>query len=187
MATSLFTNPASRAPGGSAEYVRAVLALLGDSDPRDVLNGTAGMLRATVEGVPHEHLRIPESDDKWSVADVVQHLADSEIVWTWRLRLVLAEEQPQLTGYDQDAWARSFGRRPVNINRVITLFETVRNANLDLLDGLEEQDFDRVGVHVERGEESVRHMIRLYAGHDLVHLQQIRRILNAHAGPADPS
>lgn len=176
---SVFTNPASGSAEQATAYITAVLELLGDRDPLDVLRGTPGELRAAIDGVPPERLTAPEAPGKWSIRHVLQHLVDSDIVWAWRLRLVLAEDRPTLTGYDQDLWAERLGYDVADVRQALDEFTVVRRANLRLLDLATDADLRRVGIHAERGEESVDRMMRLYAGHDLLHLRQIARIREA--------
>lgn len=173
---SVFTNPAAGAPGQAAEYTAAILELLGDREPLDVLRATADALRAAVEGMTDEQLSRPERPGKWSVRQVVRHLADTEIVWGWRLRLALSQDRPALTGFDQDAWADRLDYASADVPEAIEEFTVLRRTHLRILDGATPADFQRVGVHVERGDESVAHMTRMYAGHDLLHLVQIGRI-----------
>lgn len=175
---TIFTNPADAAPDAAAGYIRAVLDMLGDRDPRAVLAATVDELRALSRGVQPGALRQPEAPGRWSVVEVLAHLADSELVWAFRLRMVLGQERPSLAGYDQDAWADRFAYSDVEPQVSIDRLDVVRDWNLALLDAMPDDDLDRVGIHAERGVESVRHMMRLYAGHDLVHLAQIRRILS---------
>ena len=85
--------------------VPAVLALLGDRAPIVVLRETPSALGHAIDGSSPGHLRQPECPGKWSIGQVLHHLADSELVWAWRTRLVLAHDRPPLTGYDQDLWA----------------------------------------------------------------------------------
>ncbi|MGD8495101.1 MAG: DinB family protein [Gemmatimonadales bacterium] len=176
---SVFTNPADGAPSAAATYVEAVLGMLGDREARPVLAAAPGEFREVVAGVDDGRLLRPESPGRWSVGQVLAHMVDSDLVWAWRLRLILAHDRPTLGGYDQDVWARRLRYEDVDPRASLERFAQVRSINLDLLDRLPDTDFDRVGVHAERGEENVRHLMRLYAGHDLVHLAQARRILSA--------
>ena len=176
---SNLSNPATGAGGTAADYTRAILDLLGDRDPIDILRASAVRLRERVSATDGSLLLTPEAEGKWSVVEIVRHLADSEIAWAWRLRLVLAEDEPQLTPYDQDAWATRLGYRRETFEDAMELFEVNRSANLRLLDRLAEADYERTGVHLERGAQSVRHMIAMQAGHDLAHLRQVDRVLRA--------
>jgi hypothetical protein len=176
---SVFTNSASGAPEQAEAYTRAVLDLVGSRDPQAVLDATPGALGDLVEGMSDEQLTIPERDGKWSVGQVLRHLADSEIVWAFRLRMVLGQDRPTLTGYDQDAWAERLLYAESDPAQSLTEFAFLRRSNLRVLERASDADLKRVGLHVERGEESIEHMIALYAGHDLLHLRQIERIRDA--------
>ena len=176
---SVFTNPASRSAEQAQAYTQAILELLGARDPMDVLRATPESLRQAIAGMSASALTQPEAPAKWAVAQVLQHLADSELVWGFRLRMVLAADRPPLTGYDQDRWAERFRYEEADAAEALEQFTILRRANLRMLEGMTPTDLERVGVHSERGEESVAHMIRLDAGHDLLHLRQIERIRRA--------
>jgi hypothetical protein len=178
-AMSVFTNSASEAPGYAAAYVAAVLDLVGDRDPLAILRATPGALQRATEGLTLEQLRRPERPGKWSIVQVLQHLADAEVVWAWRMRLILSQDRPVLTGYDQDRWADRLGYADADPGDALEQFNAVRRGNLRLLGRATPDDLQRVGVHAERGEESVDHLRRLFAGHDLLHLRQIERIKRA--------
>lgn len=178
---SVFTNPATRAADGAASYVRAILDLLGDRDPMVVLRETPSALRRAIEGLPRQQLRQAEQPGKWSIGQILQHLADADVVWAWRMRLVLAQERPTLTGYDQDLWAERLHYELEDPAESLELFTVLRRSNVRLLERASAADLMRVGMHVERGEESLEHLRRLYAGHDLLHLRQIERVRRAIA------
>src|SRR5204862_5488871 len=99
----------------------------------------------------------------------------------WRYRHILGDERPQIAGYDQDAWARRFHYRDANIGASLALFRAVRAANVELLRHASAADFQRIGIHSERGPESLALLVKLIAAHDLVHRRQIDRILAATA------
>jgi len=117
-----------------------------------------------------------EAPGKWSMRDVVQHLADSELVGGFRLRMVLAHDRPRLTGYDQDLWADRLEYGAVDIHDALEQFTALRRANARIWARLTPTDLLRIGIHGERGEESLDRMRRLYAGHDILHLKQLERI-----------
>jgi hypothetical protein len=98
------------------------------------------------------------------------------LVFGWRIRLVLAQDRPPVTGYDQDRWAARLHYSEGDPVEAIERFGVLRRANLRLLERASEADLQRVGVHAERGEETLEHLINLYAGHDLLHLRQLERI-----------
>jgi uncharacterized damage-inducible protein DinB len=176
---SVFTNAASASPEQAKAYTAAVLGLVGDADPFAILEHTKTSLDQALAGLTREQLGRPEAAGKWSIAAVVQHLADSEIVWAWRLRMVLAQDRPEIAGYDQDAWADRLAYNKAEVEHALVQFDVLREANLRLLRRCSQADLDRIGRHTERGDESVGHMVRLYAGHDLLHRRQIDRIRRA--------
>ena len=136
-------------------------------------------LERAVAGLSDAQLRRPEKTGKWSIIEVVQHLADSEIVYGYRIRLILAAETPEIVGYDQDAWARRLRYVNTSLPDALAQVRILRSRGLDLLRSLTPEEWDRAGMHTERGRESVRHITRLLAAHDLVHLRQIERIKSA--------
>jgi hypothetical protein len=179
---SVFTNPAARSPEQADAYVRALLDLLGEREPLAVLAATPAALCDAFAGMDAAQLATCEAPGKWSVCHVLRHLADSEIVWAYRLRVVLAQDRPALAGYDQDAWAQRLGYADASPAGSLGEFEVLRRGNLLLLARARPADLARVGVHAERGEESVARMMKLYAAHDLLHLRQIERIRKAVTG-----
>lgn len=171
-----FANPAGSAAADAGTYVRNLLALLGDREPLENLERTLEELPAAVRGLDEATLRRPERPGKWSVLQVVQHLADSDLVWAYRVRRILADDRPAISGYDQDRWAERLRYADARVEDALEQFAAVRRANLRLLRALAPEEWSRVGIHAERGEESIAHLTKLYAAHDLVHLRQIARI-----------
>lgn len=180
---SVFTNPASRSREEAREYTAAVLGLVANQDPMTVLAATADRLRHVASSMDATAIKAPEAPTKWSVTQVIAHLADSEVVWAWRLRLILGQDRPTLTGYDQDTWANNLDYANADVSECLDRFTILRNSHLRLLSGLSPEQRKRVGVHSERGEENVEHLVRLYAGHDVLHLNQIERIRKAVSRP----
>jgi DinB superfamily len=172
-----FSNLTGSDPAATATYVQALLDLLGERDPIEVLGELIPWLDDRVRGVTEVTLRRPEKPGKWSVIDVVQHLADSELVVAFRTRMVLSQESPVLQAYDQDRWASEFRYREVELSQALNQLRGLRSADVHLWKQLTPVQLRREGMHTERGAESVAQLIRLIAAHDLVHRQQIDRIL----------
>ncbi len=173
---SVFSNRSIDPPQERAKYSAAILDLVGGRDPLSVLRETPAAAARAVEGLTSAQLRKPEAAGKWSIAQVLQHLADSDLVWGWRMRLILAQDRPTLTGYDQDLWADRLHYADADPAHALETLRVLRRGNLALIERATPEDLTRVGVHSERGEESAGHLIGLYAGHDLLHLRQIARI-----------
>jgi hypothetical protein len=174
-----FANPAGNAAAAAAGYVRALLDLLGNHDPFDVMAEQLPWLEQRTAGLNEAVLRRPEAPGKWSVIQIVQHLADSDVVVAWRSRLILAEDRPVIQGYDQDAWAQRLDYAHASLEAALGQLRGVRAANLRLWRSLTPTQLARVGVHTERGPESLDLLLRLMGGHDLVHRRQIERVLAA--------
>jgi uncharacterized damage-inducible protein DinB len=176
---SVFSNRSVDPPDERGRYADAVLDLLADRDALAVLKDTLAALARAIDGLSAEQLHRAEAPGKWSISQVLQHLADSDLVWGWRLRLILAHDRPTITGYDQDLWADRLHYADADAAEALETFGILRRGNMKLIERATPDDLNRVGVHSERGEESVKHLIRLYAGHDLLHLKQIDRIRRA--------
>lgn len=177
--TVTFSNPATTATASAKSYVEALLGVLGDREPLGVLAETVPWLDAQLQGVREQALRRPEAAGKWTVTQVVQHLADSDLVFGFRARMILSEDRPPLQGYDQDRWAALFHYDEVSHESARAQLGVLRAANLAILRPLGPGQLERLGMHSERGPESLGHLTKLMAAHDLVHRRQIERVLAA--------
>jgi hypothetical protein len=171
--------PQSPDPVAAPDAYRVeILGWLGHDDPTVVQSGTAEHLRALVR-VAGDRLRYRPAPTEWSVVECVGHLVDSEFVLSARMRWIIAEDEPAIVGYDQDRWVDGLGHRDDDPAELITLFVALRTANLRLWRTLSPAAMQRVGVHNERGPESLDLMWRLTAGHDRFHVAQAERALAA--------
>jgi hypothetical protein len=174
------SNPASQAKENAAAYVKLLMDLLGDRDPFAVQEEQLSVLEKEIAGLDDAVLRRPEKPGKWSILQVIQHLADSELVVRYRMRLVLAQPGAEILGYDQDLWASGLEYNEADPADTLELLRVLRKANLKMLRALNDEQMERYGLHNERGPESVRKMMRMIAGHDLLHRNQIKRIKRTH-------
>ena len=173
---SEFSNAYGRNSEAASAYVAALMGLVGNRDPLTVLPELVGAIEELTAGLDAETLARPERPGKWSMAAVVAHLADAELVQSYRLRLVLAQSGVVITGYDQDGWAAEFDYDHIPVSDSLRRIAPWRDENLTLIAGIKGEKLERFGLHNERGKESVAHMIRLMAGHDLIHRRQLARI-----------
>ena len=162
-------------PSQSA-YVDAILGELGDREPLGVLAATPDALAEATAGLNDADARQRERPGKWSVQHVVRHLGDSEIVSGYRFRLIVAHDRPTIAGYDQDLFADRLHYLDATLAETLGDFAAVRGVNVRFLRRLSEGELARAGMHAERGEETAERLVKLMAGHDLVHLRQIARI-----------
>jgi hypothetical protein len=180
---SVFSNPAGRSREHAAADTAALIGLLGDDDPLAVLAELPVELPGLVAGLSTDELRRPEAPGKWSVIQVLDHLADQETVNAFRYRVVIAEDNPPIQGYDQDRWSERLRYGSADPATLITEITVLRGRTLRLLRALRPAEFTRAGRHAERGPESVEHIMRLNAGHDILHRRQIARIRAAIGKP----
>ena len=165
--------------GDSPDYIGAILKFLGDREPLEVFAATDTHLREATKDLSGTHLRQPEKPGKWSILQVVQHLADAEIMLGLRYRKVLAEPGQPYPAIDQDAWVKELGYNERNLDDALDDFAALRKINLRLLRDLTDEQWQRHGIHEQRGKETLKDMVRLYAAHDCYHLYQIDRIKTA--------
>jgi DinB superfamily len=162
-------------------YRREILSWLGEDDPAAVQAATTAALRAMVRDAG-DQLRVRPEPQEWSVIECVGHLVDAELVVATRVRWILAEDEPDIVGYDQDRWVNTLRHRDADPDELIAFFDAVRSANLRLWTATPVEARERFGRHRERGPESYEMTVRLAAGHDRFHLAQAERALAAVRG-----
>ena len=165
------------------EYTERLLSLSHGLDPFAVLVGTPGRIGALIAGRGVEELQWRPADGRWSIAQLVSHLADADIVFAYRARMILSAPGTPIEAYDQNDWVASQHAERSDAHGSLALFRALRMSTVRLLRSLTEEEIDRYGVHAERGRESLRHLLALHAGHDRNHLSQIER-LAAECAPA---
>ena len=159
------------------EYTQRLLRYSEGKDPLRLQQAAPIKLAALLKGRTGKQLTRRPAPDKWSVAEIVAHLADAELAISWRLRQVLASNAIPIQAYDQDLWAKTFNYARRDPRQSLASFRALREANIALLKSVPRKLWENYGVHAERGNESVNHIVKMVAGHDLNHLQQIQKIL----------
>jgi hypothetical protein len=159
------------------QYTQRILSYAKGTDPLRIQQATAKKLASLLKGKTKKQLTRRPAPDKWSVAEIMAHLADVEIAVGWRLRLVLTANAVSIQAYDQDAWAATFGYGRRDPRQSLALFQINRDANIRLVKSVPRELWNNYGVHQERGNETVTRIVTLVAGHDLNHLNQIEAIL----------
>ena len=159
------------------QYTQRILANAQGEDPLKTQSATAKKLARLIKGVPTAKLRKRPAPDQWSVAEILAHLAEAEIVIGWRMRSILGAPGTPVQAYDQNAWVIAGHYEKRDPRKSIELHRVVREANLALLKSLSPDQWQQYGQHAERGQESIEHIVRLIAGHDINHIRQIEHIL----------
>jgi hypothetical protein len=164
-------------PGeAAASYKARILRLQAGADFLALQAAAPAMLASLVAGLSAEQLARRPGPGKWSIQEVVAHLADDELVGGYRLRMILSSPGTAIQAFDQDVWARTGRYDTREVSASLELFRVLRKANLALLGSLSAGEWDRFGVHAERGVESIRDIAMYFAGHDINHFQQIEAI-----------
>jgi hypothetical protein len=154
-------------------YRENLFTLLGDGNPAEVLAQTASTLADIVSTHSATVLRTRPFEGKWTPNEIIGHLVDGEWVYGYRLRLILCEDRPPILGTNQDSWVSGQQHNQREPSELVETFRTLRSFNLALWERLSSADLNRTGQHNERGGESLTVMLRMMAGHDLSHLNQI--------------
>ena len=147
---------------------------LGDRDPLQTIAATSERLGALVKTLGPEGVKRALAPGKWSAREILCHLADTELVFAFRLRQTLAEPHHVIQPFDQDQWAATYA--PFDVHTALAVFSAVRNWNLKLINTVPASAFSKLVTHPERGEMTFRTIVETMAGHDLNHLGQIETI-----------
>ena len=168
------------------QYTQRMLANTQGQDPIKVQSATPKKLERMVKGVSATKLRKRPAPGKWSVAEILAHLADVEIVVGWRMRSIIGSPGTPIQAFDQDVWVTAGHYEKRDPRKSLAQHRVAREANLDLLKSLTPDQWRHFGMHAERGQESIEHIVCMLAGHDLNHIQQIERILKPVQRKAQP-
>jgi DinB superfamily len=149
---------------------------LGEHDPLAVTRATPARLQSLIAALGTDKLNAAPAPGKWSVRDILCHLADCEVVFAFRLRQALAQDHHVIQPFDQDDWAATYAR--YDAQTALATFSAIRQWNLALIAGLAPVDLDKRLNHPERGDMTLRVVIETMGGHDLNHLRQVEAILS---------
>jgi hypothetical protein len=160
------------------QYIQRILGFAGSQEPLKVQAATAKKLERLIKGVPPAKLKKRPAPDKWSVAEILAHLADTEIVGGWRMRAILGAPGTPIAAFDQDSWVTALHYEKRDPRKALEQFRVLRETNLALLKSLAPEQWKHFGMHSERGGETIAHITKMFAGHDLNHIAQVERILS---------
>ena len=159
------------------QYVQRIQNKLAGQNPIKVQAATAQKLAKLMKRASPAKLRKRPAPDKWSPAEIIAHLADVEIVIGWRVRSILGAPGTTIQAFDQDAWVTTGHYAKRDTRKSLEQFRVLRDTNLALYKSLSPEQWKHHGMHSERGEETIEKIVRMMAGHDVNHLEQIERIL----------
>jgi DinB family protein len=157
-------------------YRQSLLAALGEDDPAVAQAQTPTLITTLIRDAG-DLIRARPAPGEWSALECIGHLTDSELVVSARYRWILAENEPDIVGYDQALWVSELAHEEADPAVLAQLFGALRRENINLWSRRPIADRDRIGRHRERGPESYGLTFRLAAGHDRVHVAQAREAL----------
>jgi len=164
-------------PETAEQYKARFASYIEGRDPIALQKSAPHTLAELIRSVPEEKLRWAPAPGKWSVTQILAHLAEDELSSAWRYRQMLEYDGPQLPGFDQELWARVGDYASWQPEEALEMFRLLREANLRMFAQLTPQQWERHGIHAERGKITVRELCRHMAAHDVNHIEQVRRIL----------
>jgi hypothetical protein len=164
-------------PETAQEYIQRILGHVDGQDAIKVQQTTAAKLKKLTHGLTPKQVKWKPAPEKWSIAEIVAHLADVEIAASWRMRLIIGDSGTTTQPFDQDVWASVFHYNQHDPKRSLEVFRVLRENNLLMLKALPHESWDCYGMHLERGKETIAHLARMFAGHDTNHVRQIESIV----------
>jgi uncharacterized damage-inducible protein DinB len=160
-------------------HVNPYSAHLGEEEPLKVLASTPRKIELLIEELGGERLDQPLAPGKWSSREIICHLADCELAFSFRLRQTLAEEDHVIQPFDQEKWAATY--TAYETREAINLFRAARGWNISLLRVLDDEQKERTVTHPERGAMTFWTIVETMAGHDLNHLAQLQTLARSFA------
>jgi hypothetical protein len=161
------------------QYTQRILGYQKGRKPLEILAATPRQVAALLRGVKKSRLGRRPGPDKWSVTEILAHMADTEIVQGFRLRLILGSNGTPIQGFDQDVWARYSEYAQHDPALSLEALRALRERSVRLLKSVPRSLWENYGMHSERGKETVARVTEMMAGHDINHVAQIRQILKA--------
>jgi uncharacterized damage-inducible protein DinB len=149
-------------------------SFLGSGDAHQVIASTPARLGAFLASMGDARAGKSPAPGKWSVREILCHLADCEIVFAYRLRQTLAEPHHVIQPFDQDVWAANYAA--YDAQSALAVFTAVRNFNMKLIASLPPEAFQKPATHPERGTMTFQTIVETMGGHDANHLAQIEKI-----------
>ena len=161
----------------SPDYLARIREQAQGKDPLTAQSQSPALLAELIANMPAERLTTRPAPDKWSVAEILAHLAEDEIATAWRYRQMVEHSGIALAGFDQDLWSKLGNYAAREPRDSLALYHLLREANLLFLRTLTPEQWECFGMHAERGRITVRDLVTHMVGHDANHIAQIQQLL----------
>jgi uncharacterized damage-inducible protein DinB len=161
------------------QYTKRIRGYVEGKDPLKIQKSTAKRLQKLIKPLSKKQLKRRPGPGQWSIAEILAHLSDAEVVGSWRMRLILGSSGLPVQAYDQEVWAKTFNYADRDPKESLKVFRVLRENNLAMLKRVPSQLWENHGMHAERGKETISRIVEMFAGHDLNHLRQVEKIAKA--------
>ncbi len=158
------------------QYTKRILSYVEGQHPLRIQRATLRKIERLIRPLTRQQMRKRPAPGKWSIGEILAHLAETELVGGYRIRMILSANGTPIQAFDQNIWAQNSNYARQDPQKSLRMFRVLRESNLALLRSLPKKMWSYYGMHAERGKETVARVARMYAGHDINHLQQIERI-----------
>ena len=156
-----------------AEYTKRILKYVRNEDALRIQQSTPQKIERAIKGLTRKQMMTRPAPEKWSIGEILAHLAEAELTGGYRLRLILSANGTAIQAFDQDVWAKNSDYAHQDPRQSLEMFRVLREANLRLLKTIPQKRWNYYGMHEERGKETVARLVRMLAGHDRNHMAQI--------------
>jgi hypothetical protein len=169
-------------PETAQQYSQRILGYVRGQDALAVQAKTPQRIERMIASLSSKQLAFRPGPGKWSIREILAHLAETELVCGYRLRMILSKNGTPIQAFDQDVWAENSNYAKQDPEKSLALFRALREYNLELLRSLPAKKWRQYGLHAERGKETLARVAEMFAGHDVNHLQQIEYLAKLSRG-----
>ncbi|RTE10148.1 DinB family protein [Paenibacillus whitsoniae] len=139
---------------------------------------THAQLQEAIAGISEEQLTWKPRSDQWSLTEVLSHLADHNLVVSFRIRAILAGATAQLPAFDQDAWVSGAKANGGSASDILAAFQALLIYNTSLFQRLSAEDWAKTGVNFKGQTLTLADVVHSFIAHVQHHLGQLERIKN---------
>lgn len=132
-------------------------------------------LRLALQNYPKQVFDYKPSPEKWSIREIIIHIADSEAVGYARCRTIIAESGNSILAYDQDKWAEKTFYNQLQMDLAMDLFHMLRINTCEVLKTIPDETWNNFMIHPERGKVTLDQWLEIYANHIDVHINQMNK------------
>src|SRR5689334_6080003 len=153
-------------PETAEQYRNRLLSYCQGSDPLKLQSDAPKKISKLLANASSKKLAAKPAPGKWSINEILAHLADAELTIGYRMRTIVGSPGTPIQAYDQDAWANAMSYHKRSAKQSLAAFRAIRESNIAMIRSLNPAQWDHSGMHAERGKESIRTMVSMTAGHD---------------------